>query len=295
MAAAEEENYDFCSHFDIYITGESWLNQDSYITKYTYSCELMEAEFSKKKTEFKDICTKFNFLLDKLIYGHESALAGDYMNFWLNYEFKRNNRSKVPITDFYNSWKKNVNNSLNNKHILKDKMRDIKEPHLKNMETDYEEAIKSCSEKNNYCEALVKFKKKIENLISLSSSHICQLKGSLSMPPYRISLIEKEENREDSGDNSKDQLVLEEDTNSTHFSNTLAPIFSICSVFLVLLILYKRTPFGSIIHQRILKQKKNMTDFEHNEEESLFKNDKDKKINEDNNQFNIQYHLLQNS
>ncbi|SBT84823.1 PIR protein [Plasmodium ovale] len=321
--------YDFCSHFDIYITGESWLNQDSYITKYTYSCELMEAEFSKKKTEFKDICTKFNFLLDKLIYGHESALAGDYMNFWLNYEFKRNNHSKVPITDFYNSWKKNVNNSLNNKNILKDKMRDIKEPHLKNMETlrnlnrsynnmrsiiysletrentcsnytdkcfsDYEEAIKSCSEKNNYCEVLVKFKTKLENLIGSSQPHNCKLKGSLSLPSYMKPLVSKEVNQEDSRDSPQDQLVSEEDTISTHFSNTLAPIFSICSVFLVLLILYKRTPFGSIIHQRILKQKKNMTDFEHNEEESLFKNDKGKKINEDNNQFNIQYHLLQNS
>ncbi|SBT74363.1 PIR protein [Plasmodium ovale] len=325
--------YDFCSHFDNYITGESWLNQDSYSTKYTYPCELMKADFSEEISEFNDICTKFNYLLDILIYGHESddldgALAGDYMNFWLNYELKSNNRSKVPVTDFYNSWK-NVDNSLNNKHILKDKMRDIKEPHLKNMETlrnlyksydnirsiilsfdtkentcsnytdkcfvDYEEAIKSCSEKNNFCEALIKFKTKIENLIDSASSHNCKLKESLSLPSYTKSLVSKEVRQEDSEDSPQDEPVSEEDTNSIHFKNTLAPIFSIFSVFLVLLILYKRTPFGSIIHQSILRRKKNMTDFEHDEEESLFKNDKGEKINEDNNQFNIQYHLLQNS
>ncbi|KMZ77049.1 hypothetical protein PVIIG_06227 [Plasmodium vivax India VII] len=168
------------------------------------SCEYNYNDFEEKDA-LKDLCAKFKCFYSLLfdpdgVKAYSDNENVEYLNYWLNNEFKNKKISSISASNFYQKFIF-YDILFDTENRLRDKIYKIKEEHLKQMDIlydlntiynniksnlyydkqkcidyskdcvhKYKEAIKPCSINKNtkYCDALMAFKIKYENIESMN-------------------------------------------------------------------------------------------------------------------------------
>ncbi|SBT02782.1 PIR Superfamily Protein [Plasmodium ovale curtisi] len=289
--ANNDENYDFCNDMDTYITNDAWLKNSWDNYKYKSYCIFNESEFSDKKNEYETVCAKFKCLFN-LLFDESSGFfwfnePATYINFWLNYELKNIN-SSITAQRFYDVVKSDK--SFDTHKILMGKIQNIQDEHLENMTIfynlyhkynaiqsiiqdntsdhtkcasyskecaqKYEEAIKKCPRdtSSNFCEALNVFKKKYEKLKGQITINNCKLEVLKPLPSHESPPAIVPSQQSQQNDHMEFHRFPEEQGDNTDFSTAGAASGTILGMFFISLIIYKSTPFGPWLRNRILKK-----------------------------------------
>ncbi|SBT55112.1 PIR Superfamily Protein [Plasmodium ovale wallikeri] len=329
--ANNDENYNFCNDMDIYITNDAWLKTQWENYEYKNYCIFDEAEFSDKKNEYETICAKFKCLFN-LLFDESSAFSSfnepaKYINFWLNYVLKSIYPS-ITAQRFYDVVKSDT--SFDTHEKLKGKIQNIQDEHLENMTIfynlyhkyntiqslipdytsdhtqcesyskecaqKYEDAIKKCPKgtSSNFCDALNVFKGKYEKLKELITINNCKLEELKPLPSHESppAIVPSEESQQN--DQKELPNLPEEQGDNADFSTATATSGTMLGMFFISLILYKSTPFGPWLRNRILK--KNMigsnTEEEEKNHELLLHMSEYQDINSEDNMYKIPYTSL---
>ncbi|SBT55287.1 PIR Superfamily Protein [Plasmodium ovale wallikeri] len=332
--ASSEENYDFCNDMDKYITNDVMIENSWKNPNYTNYCIFSETEFSEKETEYEEICAKFkrlfNLLFDESspfssIFNHSDI----YINFWLNYQLKNINPSSDIVQRFYEVLT-STDPSFDIHKKLQGKIQNIQDRHLENLKIfyylysmynaihtiiqddisdraqcasyskecaqKYEEAIKKCPKdtSSNFCEALNVFKRKYEQLKESIKINNCELEVLKPLPSHQRLREELPLLQNESPEPAKLDNILGEQEDSKDFSTATAASGTMIGMFFTSLILYKSTPLGPWLRNRILKKNimgKNIEDEEKNHELLLHMSEYHD-INSEDNMYQIPYTSL---
>ncbi|SBT51988.1 PIR Superfamily Protein [Plasmodium ovale wallikeri] len=299
----ENENYNFCNNFDIYIPTEVWVEQYWNSHDYTSKCYFSTSDFSEINSDFYELCARFKCLF-KYLFDYtveDDSLSNgkaDYMNFWLNDQLKEKKYSAVTAKQFYDKLSEK-NPDFHSIIKLDNRIHNIEEKHLENMKKlknlyknyneikskidpfdeippnsisytqeclkHYEGVINLCtSDNSNYCNALEAFKVKCE-----------QIENSL--------LFKSNENQEGLAIQPVAQQLTDQgrDQRQTKLFNAIPPEEHKTNKY-----------FSSII---AIKGKKNKyKDLEYGEEDISLQNSVSELIKADNRQMYMHYNPLQN-
>ncbi|SBS82064.1 PIR Superfamily Protein [Plasmodium ovale curtisi] len=331
---SSEENYDFCNDMDIYVTNDVMIKDSWKSHKYTNYCIFNQDEFSEKRTEYETICAKFKCLFNVLFdesFGFSSILnqSDIYINFWLNYQLKNINRSSDIVQRFYKVLTSS-DPSFDIHKKLQGKIQNIQDTHLENLtifydlynmynaiytiipdhDSDrtqcasyskecaqkYEEAIKRCPKgtSSNFCEALNVFKGKYEQLKTFIIIDNCELEVLKPLPSHELPTEVVPSLKNGPPEPMTLDNILEEQRDSTDFSTVTAASGTMLGMIFISLILYKSTPLGPWLRNRILKKnimEKNIEDEQKNHELFIHMSEY-QDINSEDNMYKIPYTSL---
>ncbi|CAG9474664.1 unnamed protein product [Plasmodium vivax] len=196
-----------------------------------------------KNDVLEDLCAKFKcfyrLLFDPLgVNAYKNKENSEYLNFWLNKEFKKANISSISVPEFYSKLKF-YDRSFDSGNKLQQKMFVFGKEELEHMNTLYDmhniyntiislhaedkktchEYSEECVEKytdsigncsnikfTNFCKALKSFKEKYDKINSVPMG-ICKGKNILPLPPEQIQLEEKVLDTELLGGEQKQSLA----------------------------------------------------------------------------------------
>ncbi|SBS93522.1 PIR Superfamily Protein [Plasmodium ovale curtisi] len=287
------ENYDFYNDMGTYITNDAWLKTYWKNYNYKVYCTFNEAEFSDKKNEYETICAMFKCLFDLLFdesFGFSSIYNEPemYINFWLNYQLKNINPSTDIVQRFYKALTSDPLFDINKK--LQGKIHNIQDEHLENMKIfynlyhkyntiqsiiqdntydhtqctlyskecveKYEEALTRCpkSTTSSFCEALNVFKRKYEKLNELIKIDNCKLEVLKPLPSHESLQQEGTPLPSEHPEPAELDNVLGEQGYTTDYSSAAAASGTMVGMFFISLILYKSTPFGPWLRNRLLQK-----------------------------------------
>ncbi|SBT01700.1 PIR Superfamily Protein, partial [Plasmodium ovale curtisi] len=296
--------YNFCNEMDYYVTNDVMIMHRWESAKYKNYCILNNSEFSDNRIEYETLCAKFKCLFDLLFdesFGFSSMYKEPhvYINFWLNYQLKNINSSSDIVQRFYDVVKSDT--SFDTHEKLKGKIQNIQDEHLENMKIfynlyhnynniqsiiqdstydhtqcasyssecveKYEEALTRCPKgaTSSFCEALNIFKKKYEKLNDLISADNCKLEVLKPLPSHESLQQEGPLLPSEHPERAELDHVLGEQGDNTDYSSTAAASGTMIGMFFISLILYKSTPFGPWLRNRLLQ--KNMIEKNIEEEE----------------------------
>ncbi|SBT57065.1 PIR Superfamily Protein [Plasmodium ovale wallikeri] len=336
MTLTKEENYEFCENFPLYLRLEaSFLTKEDESEKFKEKCELIENYYSEIIINSKDICTKFKYISMHLLNSQESEdsvfINGlFYLNFWLNYQLKDVQKSKGTPRQFYDNLREK-DHDFDSAHKLNDKIRVIEKEHLCNMimlrklyenynaiediikdtkESEkncllyteestrvFDEANRNCTPNNiNFCRALETFKEKYEYILKDTGYEKCKLNKPLSLTDYEDPLRRGIEPEEDYDLSEGSYAGPEHHGINVHSRNIIVVIFTLISLFLTSLILYKTTPFGIYFRHQVRRVKEKLTNIEYvNEYKSILQNTESQPIEAGTNQLRIPYYYGENT
>ncbi|CAI7724155.1 PIR protein [Plasmodium vivax] len=340
-----EESYIFCNDLDYYIGMEKWISEGYQCRTFKMSCEYNYNDFEEKDA-LKDLCAKFKCFYSLLfdpdgVKAYSDNENVEYLNYWLNNEFKNKKISSISASNFYQKFIF-YDILFDTEKRLRDKIYKIKEEHLKQMDIlydlntiynniksnlyydkqkcidyskdcvhKYKEAIKPCSINKNtkYCDALMAFKIKYENIESMNLFGGDNTECVLPLPTLveeklhraivaepEVATSEAKQLPEESNEQylgAQDDLEVERQAfyppvqppfspageNNNDNNNSIFTIFGIIlstSVFST--ITYKFTPFGSWINRQLKRNKINWRNVEdENETKRLLEHNYDPK------------------
>ncbi|SBT73130.1 PIR protein [Plasmodium ovale] len=323
MTLKKDENYEFCDHFQFYLKLEALLlAKKEELGKFNEGCSSIENDYSGIISNSKDICAKFKHIATQFlnVTGSDDSVnkyGFFYLNFWLNHQLKDIKNPTVSSKQFYDNLKEK-DPGFDIELKLNDKMSVIEKEHLNNMimlrnlyenynaiqdiindqETSekscldypekctkiFEEANKYCSTDNiNFCKALKTFIEKYEYMFKDTDYKNCKLHKPLTLTNY--SHQEDPDSSEYFYADSWDQGI------SAHSRNKIVVIFTLISFFLIFLILYKATPFGTYVRSQIRRVKEKWINLEYyNENKSILQPTEYQPINEETSQLHIPYY-----
>ncbi|SBT01016.1 PIR Superfamily Protein [Plasmodium ovale curtisi] len=328
-----EENYDFCNDMDIYVTNDVMIKDSWKSHKYKNHCIFSQSEFSEKRTEYETICAKFkclfNILFDESFDVSSIFKQPDiYINFWLNYQLKNINLPSFNVQSFYEVLISDPSFDIHKK--LQGKIQNIQDRHLENLtifydlyhmyndiyaiiqdhDSDrtqcasyskecaqkYEEAIKRCPKgsSSNFCDALNVFKGKYEQLKTFIIIDNCELEVLKPLPSHERPTEVIPSLQNGSPETMTLDNILEEQRDSADFSTVTAASGTMLGMFFLSLIIYKSTPLGPWLRNRILKKnvmEKNIEDEEKNDELFIHMSEY-QDINSEDNMYKIPYTSL---
>ncbi|SBT84428.1 PIR protein [Plasmodium ovale] len=324
MTVTKDENYELCEEFPFYIKLEELIfSKVEEYGKFYEKCALIENDYSDTLDKCKDICVKFKYIATQFLKEIES---GDspvdngffFLNFWLNYQLKDNQKSTISAKHFYDNLKgkdpdfDRENKLINKIHVIEEKYFN-KVVMLYNLYKNYnevqaiinditkfeknclsyseqciqmfEEANRSCSSDNiNFCRALRTFKTKYEYMFQDTKYENCKLHKALTLTNY----AEQEEDfylLEDLYAGTGDQAI------NAHIRNIMIVIFTVISFFFLFLVLYKATPFGIYFRRQIRRVKEKWTNLEYvNDNKSILHNTEYQPLKENSDQLRIPYY-----
>ncbi|SBS94348.1 PIR Superfamily Protein [Plasmodium ovale curtisi] len=302
------ENYNICNEMDYYVTNDVMINNKWESAKYKNYCFFNKSEFSDNKTEYETLCAKFKCLFD-LLFDESSGFSSMYnephvyINFWLNYHLKNINPSSDIVQRFYEALKSDPLFDINKK--LQGKIQNIPSEYLKNMiifyelynkyntiysiiqdeasdytqctlyskecVEKYEEALTRCPKgtTSSFCEALNVFKGKYKKLNELIIIDNCKLEVLKPLPSHESLQQEGSPLSSEHPEPAELDNVLGEQGDTTDYSSAAAASGTMIGMFFISLILYKSTPFGPWLRNRLLQKNmigKNIEEEEQNHE-----------------------------
>ncbi|SBT02405.1 PIR Superfamily Protein [Plasmodium ovale curtisi] len=327
----ENDNYNFCNNFDIYIPTEVWVEQYWNSHDYTSKCYFSKSDFTEFISDFNELCARFKCLFKYLSYytvedDSFSNSNGDYMNFWLNNQLKESKYSAVTAKQFYKKLREK-DPDFHSISKLENKIHNIEEKDLENMKTlknlyenyneikskinpfheslnnsisytqeclnYYDGVINLCtSDNSNYCNALKAFKVKCENINNLFSFKSNENQERLTIQPVDQELTNQGRDQEHT--NLFHVTSHEEHKSNKYFSYIITVICTFPFALIIILILYKYTPLYTYLRRQIKGMKNKCNDLEYGEEEILLQNSVSEHIKADNRQMYMHYNPLQN-
>ncbi|SBT55981.1 PIR Superfamily Protein [Plasmodium ovale wallikeri] len=298
--------YELCEEFPLYLSIEASLHtKKEELEKFNEKCKLIENDYTGILNESKDICAKFKYMATPFVNVTESnnseiANVFLFLNFWLNYQLKDNQKSTISAKHFYDNLKRKdpdfdkENKLIDRIHVIEEKylnklvmlynlyknynevkaiIDDIKQP-KKNCSNYpeqcirlFEEANRNCSSDNiNFCRALRTFKTKYEYMFKDTEYEKCKLHKALTLTNYEEP--EDLDSFEDLDADPGDQAI------NAHIRNIIVA-----------------TPFGIYFRRQIRRVKEKWTNLEYvNDNKSIFHNTEYQPLNENSNELRIPYY-----
>ncbi|SBS91781.1 PIR Superfamily Protein [Plasmodium ovale curtisi] len=334
MTLAKDDNYKFCEYFPFYqILEASYLTQRE-SEKFKEKCTLIENDYEGILNKSKDICANFKYMATPFFNVTESndsehVNGFSFLNFWLNYQLMNIQKSTVTPQQFYSNLKSKDSDFDSEKKLINE-IHVIEEKHLKNMgmlynlyknyngiyniikdttesEKDclvyigectriFEEANSNCLPDDiNFCRALETFKEKYEYILKESGHKKCKLDKELPLIPYPESSRRETEMEDDfymllGSDTELDQGIR------YNIRNIIVVMFTLISLFLIFLVLYKATPFGIYFRSQIKRMKKKWGNIDYyDKRKSGLQNTEYHILKEKSNELRIQYYNGDNS
>ncbi|SBT00638.1 PIR Superfamily Protein, partial [Plasmodium ovale curtisi] len=226
----KEENYSFLQSTSDYAGKANKAENDSNSSNYSTGCDKFSDDVGTSNVDLVGYCKKFKYFFHlissnrRLVQSDNDENAYKYLNYWINYLLKKkSSNSPICVKTFYNKLKK-YDTSFDNEKKLNDKIYDIKNVVLQNMDilydlytyyekiyskiTDskvtgtqsscsddnqkcinkYEEVILNCPDNGNstpFCTALSNFKENYEKLQEyISTPNECSKVVLEKLPTY---------------------------------------------------------------------------------------------------------------
>ncbi|SBT55994.1 PIR Superfamily Protein [Plasmodium ovale wallikeri] len=335
MTRAKDDKYKFCEYFPFYqILEASYLTQGE-SEKFKQKCALIENDYTGILNESKDICANFKYMATLFFNATESndsehVNGFSFLNFWLNYKLMNIPKSVVTPQQFYSNLK-SKDSDFDSEKKLTNEIHVIEEKHLKNMEMLYnlyknyngihniikdttesekdclvytgectrifEEANSNCLPDNiDFCRALEIFKEKYEYILRESGHKKCKLDKELPLIPYSESSRRGTEMEDDFYMPLGSDAELGDQGIHANIRNIIVVMFTLISLFLIFLVLYKVTPFGIYFRSQIKRIKKKWENIEYyDKRKSRLQDTEYYMLKEKSNELRIQYYNGDNS